>query len=103
MSRRATTEVSSRRATGLVNGRISRIPKASVTNPGESISVPPIRISAPSASSRAGIRPLLSAVCRARHARPPSRLMTHAPRTLSKIRSRMVHHAPMICPTWIRT
>ena len=43
------------------------MPNASVTKPGASISVPPIRISAPSASSVAGIRPLLERVAQ----RPP--------------------------------
>jgi hypothetical protein len=78
-------------------------PNASVTKPGASISVPPIRMSAPSASSLAGIRPLSSASRRARQARPPSCLMSHEPRMLSMTRSRIVHHGPMAWPTWMIT
>ena len=53
----------------------------SVTNPGVSIRVPPIRISAPSASSRAGIRPVSQrlAAAPARRGRPRC-LISQAPR-----------------------
>ena len=69
------------------------MPSASVTKPGLSISVPPIRISAPSASSSPGIRPLSSALRSAREARaPPSRLMSQRPMTLSRTSSTIVHH-----------
>ncbi len=68
------------------------MPNASVTKPGLSISVPPMRISAPSASSVAGIRPLSSAVRSARQARPPSRLISQLPRMLSATSSAIVHH-----------
>ena len=79
------------------------MPNASVTKPGLSIRVPPTRISAPSASSFAGIRPLSSAVRMACQARPPSRLISQVPRMLSAISSRIVHHTPITWPTWIST
>ena len=70
--RRRPRLVSTPRAIGRVNGRISSKPTTSVTKPGVSISVPPIRISAPSASSRAGIRPRLQRLVqgRPRHGGP---------------------------------
>ena len=71
------------------------MPNASVTKPGVSMRVPPIRINAPSASSRAGIRPLLSAAFRSRHALLPSRLISQPPKMLSAISSRIVHQGPM--------
>ena len=79
------------------------MPKASVTKPGASISVPPIRISAPSASSLAGIRPLSRASRSARQARAPSCLISHEPRMLSMTSSRIVHHGPIAWPTWMIT
>ena len=75
----------------------------SVTKPGLSISVPPTRMSAASASSLAGIRPLFSALGSACHARPPSCLISQAPKMLSATSSRMVHQAPITWPTWIST
>ena len=65
----------------------------SVTKPGLSISVPPTRISAPSASSRgrhpAARRAPSRSACQAR---PPSCLISQAPKMLSAISSRIVHH-----------
>jgi hypothetical protein len=79
------------------------MPSPSVTNPGVSINVPPTRIRAPSASSLAGIRPLLMAVVKACHARRPSRRMSQPPRMLSAISSKIVHQGPITWPTWIST
>ena len=56
VSREATYADSTRRKIGRVNGRTNKKPTTSVTKPGVSSSVPPIRISAPSASSLAGGR-----------------------------------------------
>ena len=39
----------------------------------------------------------------ARQARPPSRLISQAPRMLSRTSSRIVHHAPITWPTWMST
>ena len=64
------------------------MPNASVTKPGASISVPPTRISAPSAISVAGIRPLPSASRSARQARAPSCLISQVPRMLSSDQQR---------------
>ena len=102
-SLRVTTRVRIRRPNGRVNGRIARSPKASETKPGVSIRVPPIRMRMPSASSRAGILPSLSAAPSAAHARLPSRLISQEPKMLSAISSRIVHHTPITCPTWIST
>ncbi len=79
------------------------MPKASVTKPGVSISVPPTRMRAPSASSRAGIRPDSSATRSPCQALPPSRRISQVPNRLSRISSRIVHHGPMTWPTWIST
>lgn len=79
------------------------MPIASVTKPGVSIRVPPMRIKAPSANSLAGIRPLSNDEFRAVHARPPSRLINQAPNRLSRMSNRIVHQAPITWPTWMMT
>ena len=69
--------LSARRATGRVNGRMQNSPTTSVTKPGVSSSVPPTRISAPSASSRAGIRRLVERLLQRRPG--PAALVLHQP------------------------
>jgi hypothetical protein len=51
----------------------------------------------------AGIVPLSRAVVRAIQALRPSRRINQAPRMLSAIRSKIVHHGPITWPTWIST
>ena len=88
---------------GRVNGRISRIPSASVTNPGLSISVPPTRIRAPSAVLP-GRHPTRLQRGAQRLPRPAtSRLINQPPSRLSSTSSRIVHQGPITCPTWIST
>ena len=75
------------------------MPNGSVTKPGLSIRVPPTRMRAASASSRAGIRPPLMASSSAAQARPPSRRMIQLPMMLSSTSNAMVHHGPITLPT----
>src|SRR5665647_2868407 len=70
--RRSTTRCNHRRVIGLVNGRMKKNPTMSVRNPGVSNSVPPIKTSVASASSRPGIWPVFKAVRKACQERRPS-------------------------------
>ncbi len=88
---------------GRVSGRMKKKPTMSVTNPGVSSSVPPMRTSAASASCRLGIRPLRSASCRASQVRDPSRLTIHAPSSDSRTSRTRVCQPPMTRPTAMMT
>ena len=57
----------------------------------------------PSASSLCGIRPSWRVTRSACQARLPSRLTSQEPKMLSAISSRIVHQAPITCPTWMIT
>ena len=68
-----------------------------------SSSAPPKITSTPSATSRAGTRPALSASLKRRHATRPWERISSEPSTESAIRIAIVHQTPMAWPTWMIT
>ena len=92
-----------RRISARLGGISNASPKMSVTKPGVSRSVPPTMISAPSNTSRWGIRPSSIAVLNRLHAPRPSERSSAAPRMLSSSSSAIVGHTPIHPPTWMIT
>ena len=71
----------------------------SVMKPGVSSKAPPKITSAPSSTSRVGIRPTCSASLKRRHDTRPCERMSIAPRIESAIRIAIVHQTPICWPT----
>jgi hypothetical protein len=81
--------------TARVGGSRKAAPKMSVTKPGVSSSAPPKITSAPSTTSRAGMRAAAIASLKRRHAVRPCERMSIEPMIESATSSAIVHRAPM--------